>query len=368
MTETAGTEASSAGEEALSEYVSSLGLGGDETPVAKPVEAKPAVPGAKPAPAPDDDLSDLDSDKPLTAERIAAIKDRLVSARERAREETRKANAASARARAQEERFVRTKDKTLDLKQSVENREKMLTAIEAGLFSGDKATVLQTLGHMTKRDPLEVWTEISQAVAGGKIKKNEIPQEVVNELVSLRQQLEQLAAQGPTREKQQMIEGLREQLVTAAAGAAEYPNVARFAARADTREEVRDLLADIKEKEFVRNGGTPIDNATAFGILEGRFKAQSELFQPDHASNGQATVERETASPVLGQAATPGTKAAIQAPSPPPRTIPADLSGRSGGTRRALSERERIAEIARSTPASVFRDMGLGSLLLDGEE
>lgn len=371
MSDSTGSEASALGEAALSEYVSSLGLPGDDTPAPAPRAAPAATLGApaKPAAVVDDDLSDLDDEtKPWTAERAKEVRDRVTAARDRARDQQRKASNEFAKARDKEERFKRTRDTTLELKQSLENREKMLGAIEAGLFSGDKATVLQTIGHLSKRDPLEAWTEISQAVAGGKIKKNEIPQEVIQELQYLRSKLEEVAAQGPTREKAQLIEQFRDQLVGAAAEAAEFPLTAHFAKNAETKGVIRMQLAKIKEDAHSQTG-IAIDNARAFGILEERLRSQSELYQQVHAPSGQATDERDTTSPVLNQAATPGPKAATQAPSPPPRTtIPADLTGRSGGTRRALTEAERIAEIARQTPASFFRDIGLGSMLQDGEE
>jgi len=372
-----GTTANVAQSAALDEFVSSLGLF-DEEPSNDPGEIAKAEAAAAKARdekgkfQPEDDLSDLDDEsKPFTPERAKQIRDRLLAARDAAREATRKANAAVARATAKEERFEKTKGKTLELKEQIEARGTMLSAIERGLNSGDPKIVLETLGHLSRKDPLEFWTEISHAVAGGKVQKSAVPPEIMAQLGEMRQQLQELAQQGPTRERQQTIEHLKEQMVTVAASpeaAAHFPLVARLAGDPRARNEIKEHLNAIKVDYFNRNN-VPLDNGRAFGILERRLQAQSELFQPVHASSAQATDERRTASPVLGEPATARTEAAKQAPSPPPRaTIPAALSELTGGTRRPMTEAERVAEIARQTPASFFRDIGLGGLLLDGEE
>lgn len=377
VTTPTGTTAEVSQSAALDEFVSSLGLFEDE-PSDEPGEVAKAEAAAAKARddkgkfQPDDDLSDLDDDsKPFTAQRAKEIRDRLLAARDAAREKTRKANAAIARATAKEERFEKTKAKTLELKEQVEARGVMLGAIERGLNSGDSKTVLETMGHLSRKDPLEFWTEISQLVASGKVQKSAVPPEIMSQLTEMRSQLQQLAEQGPTREREQTIEHLKEQMVSVAASpeaAQHFPITARLANDPRTRNEIKEHLNAIKVDFFNQNRAA-LDNGRAFAILERRLQAQSELFQPVHASQAQATDERRTASPVLGEAATPRTEAAKQAPSPPPRaTIPAALSELTGGTRRAMSEQERVAEIARQTPASFFRDIGLGGLLLDGEE
>jgi hypothetical protein len=360
---------------AIGSYLDEIGLGSDDD---TEVEQRPAPAAARPAvkAAPvEDDLSDLDdASKPWTPERAADVRSRLEAARNRAREETRKANAASARARAQEERFSRTKSTVLETKQQVAARESILTAATQALRSGDKESVLKAIGYLTGQDPLEAWTEISQAVAGGKIQRAQRDPELIGHLTQLQQlvqqqqlQLAELAAQGPTREREQAIEHHRELLVTAAGDAVDFPLTAHFAKSEQTRGVIKSQLAEIKEQEYARRG-TAIDNETAFGILEGRLRSQSELYQQVHAPQRQATDNRGTAGPAPGEQVAARQIAAPQAPSPPIRTIPAELAARSGGTRRAMSEAERVAEIARSTPASFFRDIGLGGLLFDGEE
>jgi len=377
VTTPTGTTADVAPSAALDEFVSSLGLFDDEPSegpgeIAKAEAAATKARDEKGKFQPEDDLADLDDEsKPLTPQRAKEIRDRLLAARDAAREATRKANAAVARATAKEERFEKTKGKTLELKEQVEARGTMLSAIERGLNSGDPKTVLETLGHLSRKDPLDFWTEISQAVAGGKVQKSAVPPEIMAQLGEMRQQLQQLAEQGPTRERAQTIENLKEQMVSIAASpeaAEHFPLVARLADDQRTRNEIKEHLNAIKV-DYYNQHRAPLDNARAFGILESRLKVQSELFQPVHASNAQATDERRTASPALGEPATARTEAAKQAPSPPPRaTIPAALSELTGGTRRPMTEQERVAEIARQTPASFFRDIGLGGLLLDGEE
>src|SRR6185295_17805108 len=105
---------------------------------------------AKPKPAEaDDDLSDIDDpQKPWTPERAAEIKQRLVTAKARANEARRAADSAWSRARAQEERFGRTKSKVLETKQSVEAERVLLDATKRALTSGDKAATLQAIGHL----------------------------------------------------------------------------------------------------------------------------------------------------------------------------------------------------------------------------
>jgi len=371
-----GTTAEVSQSAALDEFVSSLGLF-DEEPSDEPGEVAKAEAAAKARDEkgkfqPEDDLSDLDDDsKPFTAERAKEIRSRLQAARDAAREATRKSNAAIARATAKEDRFEKTRSKVLELKEQVEARSVMLSAIERGLKSGDAKTVLETMGHLSQKDPLEFWTDISHLIASGKVQRSQVPPEVAQRLDDMQNRLQQLAEAGPTRERQQTIEHLKEQLVSVAASpeaAAHFPLVARLANNQTTRNEIKEHLNAIKV-DYYSQHGAPLDNGMAFSILERRLQAQSELFQPVHASSAQATDARGTASQVLGEPATARTEVAKQAPSPPPRaTIPAALSELSGGTRRALSEQERVAEIARQTPASFFRDIGLGSLLMDGEE
>lgn len=369
---------SAANQAALEELVSGLGLPGDDEPTVPgaPVPKLAAAAGvARAATETEDDLSDLDDPaKPFTAERAQEVKQRLAAARERAREETRKANAASARARAQEERFSRTKEKVLEQKNSVDSERVLIDGIRRALFSGDKNTVLQAIGHISGKDPLEAWKDISLGVAGQRKTMAERDPELLGVIQSLQQEIAGLKGgltQRDTASQQQaeavQLEQLRDQLVTEASESTAHLLVSTFAKNEETRAATRTLLDEIKFSEFKKRGH-PIDNPTAFGILESRLKAQSELFQQVHAPNGQATDERGTAGPAPGDSAVSRTETAKQAPSPPPRTIPAELSGRSGGTRRALTEAERINEIARQTPASVFREMGLGALLLDGEE
>src|SRR6478736_601507 len=370
VTTPTGTTAEVAPSAALDEFVSSLGLFDDEPSnepgeVAREEAAAAKARDEKGKFQPEDTLDDLDDDsKPFTAERAKEIRDLLRAARDAAREATRKANAAVARATAKEERFEKTKGKTLELKEQVEARGTMLSAIERGLNSSNPKIVLETLGHLSRKDPLEFWTEISHAVAGGKVQKSSVPPEIMQQLTEMRQQLQSLAEQGPSREREQTIEHLKEQMVTVAASpeaAQHFPLTARLAADPRTRVEIREHLAAIKTDYYTQRGAA-LDNAGAFGILERRLQAQSELFQPVHASNAQATDERRTASPALGEPATARTEAAKQAPSPPPRaTIPAALSELTGGTRRPMTEAERVAEIARQTPASFFRDIGLGA-------
>jgi hypothetical protein len=378
MTEAIATEVADANQgnnAALDEFVSSLGLFEEDSSDSGSTTAESSTTAPRDEKGkfqPEDDLGDLDDDsKPWTAERAKEVKARLVAAREAAREATRKANAASARARAQEDRFTKTKTKVLELKEQVEARGTMVSAIERGLNSGDPKIVLETMGHLSKKDPLEFWTDISHLVASGKVAKSAVPPEVMSQLSEMRAELQRLAQAPVTQQQINTIEHLKDQLVASAASpeaAQVYPLVARFAASPDTRAEIREHLNAIKV-DYYNQRGTTLDNGSAFGILEKRLKAHSELFQPVHASNAQATDVRGTASPALGEHTTARTEVVRQAPSPPPRaTIPAALSDLTGGSRRLMSEQERVQEIARQTPASFFRDIGLGGMLLDGEE
>lgn len=193
------------------------------------------------------------------------------------------------------------------------------------------------------------------------------------QLAELRQLLQQALSKPEQllqeREDNARIEQLRDQLVTIAASpeaAAEFPLTAKFATL--NRDEARELLFTIKEQHYAQHKKA-LDDRSAFGIVEARLKGLSELYQPDHDPNGESTVDRGTTSPALGESAGTRQQPATQAPSPPPRTtIPAELAARSGGSRRPATEAERLREVARQIPASTFREMGLGALLLDGEE
>lgn len=368
------------GSGAIEDFVSSLGIFDDIPRAERPAptngqqQAK-QEPGAAPVkkPEPEDDLADLlDDSKPWTQERAIEVKGRLDAARAKAREAKRTADNAYARARSQEERFGRTKEKVLNDKRSVEAEKALLDGYRRALTSGDKAMALQAIGHMMGKDGLSAWEEISLAVAAGKAGKKVDP-----ELQSRLDRMEQLLQQALERpvqmrqqeSDQQTFERVTQELVLAAATpetAQNFPLVARFATKMQA--DAKFALTQIKQQEYERTQ-KPIDNSTAFGILEARLKAHSQLYQEDHAPDGQATVERGTAgSEPVGHAA-PRPEAANQAPSPPPRTtIPANLSGRSGGSHRPATEAERLREVARQIPAQTFRDMGLGGLLLDGEE
>ncbi len=305
-------------------------------------EPEPPAVEAKPD---DEPLKDeLFTDEALsTKEGVQAARDGILKARTTAEELLRKNHATYLRLSHQQQRFKKTKDETLRMRQEALAILQRNQADASSLTRTGAREVLETLGRLTGRDGLKMLEAMNMAVASdgkhtGAPEVTELRKEIEDLKNTLIQEREQ-AKQAKQGQLQSFIQSRHNQLAEAAQNTQLYPRLASIAA--DDPQNVGSFVADVIVE--AHNAGQKLTDAQALQLVEKQL--QEKLGPPPAAK----------AEPVRGN----GTEKPREAQSPPLGTQIEPAAATHEGAKRSLSDEELDGLTAEQLPADFFDVLGL---------
>jgi hypothetical protein len=294
----------------------------------EPAEAAEAAPEA-PANDTDEDYV-VSTERPWTAERAAR-------AHEKQRQQQRDIDTLFIKARKKDDKAGRRLNEAREEMQRAELVRKQLAVDISALQHAEGREVLNVLARVTGREASSLYEEMSLAIVGA---KKSDPRDAV--IGRLEEQIQKLVAkvesQDTDREQKQIFTEIRSHIRDVVGRADEWPTLG---AKAAPNQEQAAVEFEKLYVDHCRQLGQWIDVEQFADKLERHLRKNG-------GNPARPEVERE-----VHATANPGSTAQ----GAPGKSLTPSLARENGGSRRELSEQERIAELA-SDP-DFFRNLGI---------